>query len=408
MARKQSSQIWIRGMRHKEFYFEGHYHDELWLNGACLWKKLSGVFPSAVSAVVKAAWMAKIGTTAYSLEIVQDTSADTVSMTMTPWTAGVPGTPVTVSGSFADHSGERFMGAGHAGGMIIAAVQSYYGREVTDPAVWVSKDGATFTRYTLPTWSGLDRPTGITFSRTPNRNTVSAGAIGDIVLLPGEHYSSPSASTSIENISYVMIDTNAGASKIETKPAQGNSYFYADFFNDLASGALYALKVYTEVSNTRAAVTGMEIVEITGASISGGLTEATVMTLDPAWVSSSSVSGIAPYLHAVHGTFFYRSGNKLYRIDGTTGDRTAVLTFPNTYYCCVGDVAHDGTDYLVLAYNRSGPSWVGYRSSDGDTWTEDATLSSSTQYVTDRGNSVWADNGIYTGDWNGQVIYAAE
>lgn len=40
MARKQSSVIWWQGNPHKEIYYQGHYHDKMYLGDQLIWEKL--------------------------------------------------------------------------------------------------------------------------------------------------------------------------------------------------------------------------------------------------------------------------------------------------------------------------------------------------------------------------------
>ena len=42
MARKQSSTIWYQGNPHKEIYFQGHYHDKMYLGSQLVWEKMDG------------------------------------------------------------------------------------------------------------------------------------------------------------------------------------------------------------------------------------------------------------------------------------------------------------------------------------------------------------------------------
>jgi len=398
MARRQSAAIYFRGTRHKEIYYQGHYHDELWLNGQCLWKKLAGGFPTAVllSALGDYSMIGKIGSTAYSLTCAKTMRAETLTLTMKPWTAGAAGTPVTVTRSSSTYSGARFYPASRAKGMLIAAVDVYRGRRMTDQVVFVSKDGETVTGYTLPAWSEESYPNP-TFSR--NGVSVDAGVLGDLILLPGK-------STSTKCYSHFVLDTASGNSRVYS-PDQSLYYdfcYYLGFYNDAISGDLYGLRV-TAVYHSSSAmeITKIDLVQITAVAADGSLTVRSLCTLP------GTTTDIMQYIHAVNGAHFDRSGPTLYKIDTTTGAASVVLTLPETSCCFVGDVCYSGTEYLALAWDPTAKTFAGYTSPDGVSWTQDATVTVSESISrSNAGNSIYADGGVYTAGWNQKLIYAAE
>ena len=392
MARRQSAAIYFRGTRHKEIYYQGHYHDELWLNGQCLWKKLSGGFPSSVVSAALSGYgsVGKIGDTVYSLACTRDRSEGTVTMIMTPWTNGSAGNPISLTINSSDY----FYPANRAAGMMIAARELYRGTSASNPAIYVSLDGVTFTGYELPTWSASDYPRP---NFAPRGNFADLGVIGDKILLPGGRSYS-------KQFSHFLIDTSDGSSV--SKDSSGSRYsftYYSGFYNDTYSGALLGHRVSAGYrSSSVLQVTQIDLAQIASVASDGTLVESTVCTFN-------DVSDDLTFLHAVNGLYFNRSGQKLYKLDTSTGVQNVVLTLSGSSDSFVGDVVFNGSKYLLLTWDGSTKAWVGFTSTDGETWTEDATVADGTSKTASGfGNSIYADSGLYTGGWNDLLVYAAE
>lgn len=408
--RRQSSKIFYRGVQHNEIVFDGHYHDEMWKDGVCIWKKLSGGFPSAAGMVAGYGLMGLIGTQAYTVS--GSVSGGMATVKVTPWTAGQPGQTRTEQRSYTGSS-RGYYGAGHMIGALLAANDRHYtDGSQTGAEVIYSLDGQNFSSLFLPVLSSdYGSEILLTMGADAYSRMIAAGYLdGYIIMRGGANLSG----TTGKALSYFIIDPVQGVSTAATGNTYSGSFYYRDIFHDQATGKLYAVKVRTGNSGgSDAVVVGTDLVEIT--SLAGGsAAERTICTL-----SSSSTVPALEYIHAANGEFFYRYGSYFRKINQATGSYTNTrwdgAARLQSYHSCVGNAVYSSGRYEILVWDMADQEFTGYTSSDGQTWAADQTISiGSPAFNGSGGNSISAGGYVYTGEWNGNgeengfVVYAAE
>lgn len=393
--RRQSSRIFWQGVEHCEVFYQGRYHDAMWLNGVCIWQKLSAIlFPVSIvlSPISAAGYFGNVGGAAY-LQELPVISGRNLSVDLSKFQGGT--ITATETKTFTKPTADWFTDAVHyafahkmRGGLYVGT-RYIFSDDVKDAdniMGYITLDGSTWKTVSAPSFTVSNGyPRTIDMCTAHGLNRASVGRYGQYIVFSGGAGSSKTVKCMVYDTqteqSWLIYDTAVGAS----------TYYFYDLCNDEA-GNLYAL-------STNQKKTYAKLERITGIT-SGGIQTEEIISQNRDIRPRAALSGY----HTCNRRLFYDQSGTFYTMgaDGTATATSFEGSGSYSYFYRASDVHYISGSYKVLMQTQAGadPVFVGYRSADGITWTKEATVTGAYDYQQAAlyHNDTAADDGIYIGE----------